>query len=344
MSKKVTNIIKKGKHSKSDEKSDEIFNLNEEIIIGINSKKSNSKKEKDKINVKKNKEYTENKNNMINKENIECKKNSITKGKPHLDRKNKENNVNSNEYVRVKNNKWSYKVLKIVIIIFLLILVFVILLLSPVFNIQKITIKNNNNVSEEAIINLSGIKLGDNIFKYINYELIQNIKANSYIKDVTISRKYPSEIIIDVTERTIAYYIKIDENYTYIDSQGYIIGTSSTEYHVPGIKGFKTEFSGNTIGKRIVEEDWLQLQKIIEISDQIKNNEMEDKVLGYRIMDNGIAIELVGEKTAYIEKFTNLNIKILSLKVILEKTVDKPGEIYLDGQGEKSNPLFREKV
>ena len=48
MSKKVTNIVKKGKN---ESESNELFNLNEEIIIGINSKK-NDKDIKEKKNKK----------------------------------------------------------------------------------------------------------------------------------------------------------------------------------------------------------------------------------------------------------------------------------------------------
>ena len=76
----------------------------------------------------------------------------------------------------------------------------------------------------------------------------------------------------------------------------------------------------------------------------IENNGIADKVINFTIEDNRLVIGLVENKVAYLENFTNINIKILSLKVILERTEGKAGEINLDGQGTDSSAVFKEKV
>lgn len=328
MSKKVTNIVKKGKNQSD---SGELFNLNEEIVIGINSKRNNEKcvrkKEKKKkkvsnINVK----YLSNKNNLIDKENI-------------VNAKSK----NINKESKKKNKKY-HKILKVFFIIFLLILIIVLLLLSPVFSISIITVQNNVRVSSDEIISLSGIKIGDNTFKYINFDMVDKIKENPYIEDVKIVRKYPNEIIINVTERTPEFCLKLGESFVYIDNQGYILEITDEDYGVPEIIGFKTEITNESVSNRLREDDLKELQNIIEVYDCIKNNGIADKVVKFIIEEHRLVIGLVEDKVAFLENFTNINIKILSLKVILERTEGKAGEINLDGQGTDSSAVFKEKV
>lgn len=310
MSKKVTNIVKKGKN---ESESNELFNLNEEIIIGINSKKNDKDIKEKKLKKKKSKEYN----------NVKFK-------------------TNSDEF---KNeNKKSHKFLKIFFIIFLLILIIVLLLLSPIFNIKKITVENNFRVSSDEIISLSGLKLGENTFKYINFDMIEKIKENPYIDDVQIIRKYPNEIIISVTERAVEFCLKLGESYVYIDNQGYILEISSEDYVVPEIIGFETQITNDSLGNRLIEEDLMEFEKILEVYNCIKTNGIADKVISFTIEDDRLVIGLVEDKVAYLENFTNINIKILSLKVILERTAGKAGEINLDGQGTDSSAIFKEKV
>ena len=331
MSKKVTNIVKKGKNQSN---SDELFNLNEEIIIGINSKKDNSKNKKKKDSKKKEKEVinVKNKSNKNHSINVRDSNNFISA------KHKSDDNMYKNE------KKKSHKILKVFFIIFFLILIIVLLLLSPVFSISNITVKNNVRVSSDEIISLSGIKIGDNTFKYINFDMVDKIKENPYIEDVKIVRKYPNEIIINVTERTPEFSLKIGESFVYIDNQGYILEITAEDYGVPEIIGFKTEITNESVSNRLREDDLKELQNIIEVYDCIKNNGIADKVVKFIIEDHRLVIGLVEDKVAYLENFTNINIKILSLKVILERTEGKAGEINLDGQGTDSSAVFKEKV
>lgn len=333
MAKKVVNIVKKGK---GPQPSNEIFNLNEEIIIGINSKKDENK-EKD---LKKDKAIRSNSKSKHGKyaKDEEKKK----KEKP----KNiKKKNLNKKVKVKEKKKKKSSKLLKIFILFFLIIISFAILLISPVFNISKITVENNSKITDEEIISLSGIKIGENTFKYINLDIMEKIKENSFVENVKVMRKYPSEIIIDIVERDIKYYFKVSSKNVYIDSQGYIVEIVYGEkYKVPCVKGFEITEEQAVLGNRLLENDLMNLKKINELYDYAVNNEIHNKIIGFTIDKERIIIDLVGNKTAFIENFTNVNIKMLSLKVVLERTEGKKGEIFLDGQGENGTVLFREDV
>lgn len=310
MAKKVVNIVKKNKDELNN--SNEIFNLNEEIIIGVNSKnvvKNNKKKSPKKKKLKKVKQQ-ENK--------VQSKKNDQPKKK--------------------------HKLLKFFVITFLIFLSVVLTLLSPLFNIKTIVVKNNNKVSKEQIISLSQIKLDENIFKYININIIENVKENPYIDEVKITRNYPSQIVIEVKERVPEYCLKVGENYAYINTQGYILEVSDVDNDLPELIGCKTELKGIIAGNRLSEEDLLQLEKVNILSNYAKENDVYSQIISYEVGKDRICMGVVGNKTAYIKNFSNVNIKMLSLKSILERTEGKSGKIFLDGQGEENSILFREDV
>ena len=324
MSKKVVNIVKKDRKEKLLNKSTELFNLNEEIIIGVNSKNAI----KNVNNSKKNKKNLKTKSNLNSKNNL----------------KDKSNFKNDNERIKKGTKKKKHKILKIFIIIFFILLAILLLLLSPVFNIKNVVVKNNIKVSKEEIISLSQISLGDSIFKYININIMENIKKNPYIEEVDIIRNYPSEIVISVKERVVEYILKLNETYACINSQGYILEITNEKYELPEIMGYKTDAKDITIGNRLIEEDLFQLEKINLISNYAKENGIKEKILSYTVEEDRIAISIEGDKVAYIKNFTNLNIKILSLKTVLERTEGISGEVFLDGQGEENSILFRENV
>ena len=104
------------------------FNFDNEIVIGVNKVKDDKK----------------NTNNNYKKKN--------TKGKK-LNAKN-------------KKKKASKKVIKIfaIVIIFAIIIIFG--LTAPIFNITDIKVQGNNTIKQETIISLSGLKKGENIFKF----------------------------------------------------------------------------------------------------------------------------------------------------------------------------------
>src|SRR5690554_5659597 len=70
-----------------------------------------------------------------------------------------------------------------ILIIFFLILsvLFLILLGTEIFAIHKITVLGNRNIEYNEIVKLSGIEIGENIFKLDVKRVEENLKSNPYI-------------------------------------------------------------------------------------------------------------------------------------------------------------------
>ena len=77
------------------------------------------------------------------------------------------------------------------------------LLTSPSFNIQGITVKGNTQLTNQQIIGLAELKIGDNIFSQIGIVTKVKLKQNGYIEDAKITKIYPNKVEIEVKERQI---------------------------------------------------------------------------------------------------------------------------------------------
>lgn len=193
------------KHLKQENKkeTEAPFDFNNEIVIGVNIKEEQEEKNK-----KNKKKKNKRKNNK------------------------KENPKNQNKETKIKKKKIGKKIMKIFSAIVLIAIIFIFALTAPIFNITNIQINGNDKINAETIISLSGLKKGENIFKF-NNSIIQNIKENSYIENVKIKRKLPETVIISIEERAVKYQINLINSYTYIDKNGYILENSTVKKEVP---------------------------------------------------------------------------------------------------------------
>lgn len=89
------------------------------------------------------------------------------------------------------------------------------------FRINKVTVANQQRVSQEEIISLSDIRLGVGIFD-LDLELIgRKIEENAWIADATVERVFPREVRICVTERVPRAVVSLGYLY-YADKSGEI--------------------------------------------------------------------------------------------------------------------------
>lgn len=220
------------------------------------------------------------------------------------------------------------------------------ILMSPLFNVKKITVNIDKKLSKEEIINLSAINLNQNIFKYTKKQIINNIKENAYVEDVTVKRNLPDEIQITVKERVPTYMITYGNAYVYVNNQGYMLEVSSEYKNLPILKGIKTQQEKIEIGKRLCNEDLQKLSTVIKIMELAQSNEISDLITAIDISDN-YDIKLIMEeedKTVHLGDCSMLDERILWVKTILKKEQGVPGEIFVNMNLNIENPFFRERV
>lgn len=310
---KKQNKKTKNKKQKSD---NEVINLDNEIIIGMTlkeePKKNKKKKEQPKTKIKKTKKNT----NKVQK----------TKKRPKTKKKN----------IKLKIVKWIF-------LLALLATAIILFLLSSVFNITDIVVENNKKISEQEIVNLSGLVKNENMFKTTNKKIKEGIKQNPYIEDVVITRELSGKVKLKVIERTPTYMIKFANGYAYINNQGYILEISEEALHLPIITGFKTSSEEIKAGNRLEVDDLKELENVIKIMETAKNTSIADIITEIDISNsNNYKLVIASEgKTVQFGDLNNINVKILKIEYILEQEKGREGEIYFQNT-EKA--VFREKV
>lgn len=327
---------KKKADEKSASKSNELFDYNNEVVIGLKvvpkpkiSKVKSKKKETDELEIPfQDKDVDKNKK----------KKKTKSKKKNKTPKKTKKINKKRRKLI-LCITKWT--TLALVIICAL-----IFLMLSPVFNIKTISITGNEQISSETINSLSGIQINDNLFKIRKSQVIKNIKQNAYIESVEVSKKMCDKIEIKIQERKATFMIKIGDGYVYLNNQGYILEISSEKLTMPLIIGSKTQNSDLLPGNRLEKEDLEKLEMVLKIRDVAQSNEFGDLITGIDISDDNnykIIFETEG-KVAYLGDCSNLSTRLLYVKAMLQQEKGHEGEIFVDIDLNSNYPFFREKV
>lgn len=316
--KPVKKVTKKRTSVKQKENNEEdIFKFDDEIVIGLTPKNE----KQDKKNVKKNtKKKTNNKKIKNNNKKVDEKK--------------------------VKKNKNILKILKWGFIFTILITAIILFLMSPLFNIKKISINGNAKITNEEMISLSRINIDENIFKLNKKEVTQNIKENAYIESIKISRKLPDEIIVTVKERVATYMLEFANGFVYINNQGYMLEITEEKLNVPKIRDFATPIEQIKVGNRLVKEDLQKLETVLKIMKSAESNGINELITDISIKDEeNYVLILEGEnKTVYLGDATSINTRMLYLQKIIEENKGKSGEAFINMDINKKNVFFREKV
>lgn len=245
-----------------------------------------------------------------------------------------------------KNNRNISILIRCTSLIVLIIILLVFLMVSPMFNITKIYIEGNTILSNEKIISLSGVNLGENIFRISKTSIKSKLTSNAYVENVRINRELPNILKIEITERTVKYMIEYADGYVYINSQGYMIDISKEKKEVPIIIGYSTENTSIEVGNRLSNEDLERLQVANKIIKETDSNEITNLVTKINISNDKnytLILESQG-KTIYLGNCSDITTRIARLKAILEKTEGEEGEIFIDGNLSTDLPRFRKNV
>ena len=255
--------------------------------------------------------------------------------------------ISKQEKKRFKKIKKIKTILKLIVLIGLISGSITFALTSPIFNIKDIKVEENNKIPSETIISLSTLQIEENIFKFYNKTIENNIKENPYVEKVSIHRKLPNTVEIKVTERVAQYAVDYMGQYAYINTQGYILEIAQTNNNMPIIQGATTKEDEFKPGKRLCDEDLNRLEDTIQIMSVMKESGLNEEVTSIDISNkNEYIIYLADEKKKiHIGDTSNLSNKILYVQAIIEQEKNTEGDIFVNGDINNGfNPYFRDKV
>lgn len=259
----------------------------------------------------------------------------------------KQNRMTKKQAQILKKKKKIKKIIKLMTLFLLIIGGVVFALVSPIFNIDEINVANNEQISNETIISLSQLQIGQNLFRFNKNKVEKELKTNPYIESADIRRKIPNKVEIIIEERKKNYNVEFLNGYAYINNQGYILEISEQKLDLPVIQGISTEADQITEGNRLNAQDLSKLETVIQIMNICKDYELDAKVSTIDITDkNDYILYMEDEnKTIHLGDESNLSNKMLYVPAILEENKGKEGTIYVNGDiNNNFKPRFWEKV
>ena len=246
-----------------------------------------------------------------------------------------------------KRRKKIKRILKFFTILILIIGAGIFAVTSPIFNIKKVEVVNNKQLSTDTVISLSGLTLDKNIFKFFKQRVERAIEENAYVENATVTRVLPGTVRISIEEREKKFSLEFLNGYAYINNQGYILEISEDKLDLPVIQGASTPEENIVPGNRLENGDLKKLGMVISIMDSAKENNLEGKVTSIDISnENDYSIYLEEEqKTIHLGDGSNLTNRMIRVQPILESEKGKPGDIFVNGNfNNKFKAYFREKV
>lgn len=299
--------------------------MDDEIMIEIPKKESSPKKTTKKQN------KTKKNSSNIRKINKKAAVKQASKNRTGQTEYKEINKKITNGNKQNKKHK-KKKINKIFLLIILIAITFILLCSSTLFNITVINVRGNNRLTEEEVISLSTIQKHTNLFKMNKLQSIDNLTQNAYIEDVTIKRKFPNTVDIEIKERTPKYMLQFADSYVYINNQGYMLEISNEKLEIPILIGITTDLSNIKAGNRMNTEDLKKMDMVINIFETASSNEIGNLITKIDISDDRnytLILETEG-KTVYLGDCSELNTRILYLKSILEQEKGISGELFLN--------------
>ena len=202
--------------------------------------------------------------------------------------------------------------------------------------VDTISVRGANRFTPEEIINYSGLYTGKNIFLYDLDEAKANIEKNTYIRVRDISRLFPKELLIEVSERgEFAALIGSGGSASVIDREGVVldVGRKSGTEDLVQVLGMVT--MGQSVGVAIdADKTALRPFVLMEIiraigdrSDEILSIDVSNTA-SLRIVTKSGATVMLGDSVDVREKVGYMFGALSKLDAVAPGTV-----IYIHSNG-----------
>lgn len=222
------------------------------------------------------------------------------------------------------------RLFSISVFIFVLLVCVYLFLHSAFFKVEKVYVTGASKVSQEEILNLAGIKPGQNIFMLNTDLAVKAVKIHPMIKSADVIRHLPHQVEIKVSERQIWALIPDPPILLCVDDEGVCIDRLNTfslmDYPIITMDRLPERVN---LGQSVNPDAVRQIKKVHDaIGDEQK------KISEYHYSNSNKEIILYTEEGTKIlfGSLDRLDAKVANLKTALaiEEEVQKDGHQVLD--------------
>lgn len=147
----------------------------------------------------------------------------------------------------------------------------------PYFNVEGIAVMGNEEIKDEEVIKLSGIKVGESIFDVHPLWVKHKVKQNLYIDKVKVDRHFPTEVEITITEKTAMAQFPMGQKFVVTDIDGSVIEVAKEEKKATLIENITVKSATRKEKVQVKEE--AALEKALTLITTAKENDLYFKKL-----------------------------------------------------------------
>ena len=240
-------------------------------------------------------------------------------------KKNKNNHLSRDEVRSINKKKMSRrrKLKKNMLSVLLAVVVMcvgLVLVFSLFFKINTITISGVKVYSDKMVADKSGIEMGENLFKVNGEKLTEKLSKDlPYIKSVTVERKLPDTIIINVEAAKEVAAITTKKGFVLLDETGKVLDKNASilKENVSVINNVKLK--EYIEGEKVILTDEKKTETLIKLFEAIKNADMQLLTEIDLKNVNDIKIKYDDRITFAVGSLTNIETKLARGVAALEK-------------------------
>lgn len=186
----------------------------------------------------------------------------------------------NNKFILKAQRKRKIKRMCLIIII-LIIASIIISIKSNIFEIKKVAILGNPIMSGEDVKKNTENLVGQNILFINKQNIIIEAKKNPYVENVEITKSYPKQVNIKITEKQGIYYIVRDEQNYILDNESNLLEITDNIENRNLVKIIGIDLKSTELGNKTIDNnrvlDFLDLfyQIIIKNPTNYNINEID---------------------------------------------------------------------
>ena len=163
----------------------------------------------------------------------------------------------------------------------------------PMFRIQKILVDGNFALTDEEVIEATGLEYHDHILQVFGVNYGEILSSNPYIKKISINVDFPSGISIKVEERKKIAYVQYADGYFAIDSEGTVLEFSSTDSEEAHPLLCGLDIRNVVLGERVDIEGNIRFQKLIIVLGAVLEADQNSENSDYSFFDSVQEIRII---------------------------------------------------
>ena len=219
----------------------------------------------------------------------------------------------------------------IILVAILFVVGFVLIAALDAFKLMRIEVEGNYHLSDEYVIEKSGLTYGRHLFLTDYYGAAQAIiKSTPYVRDCSLSFNIPSTIIIKVDERSKIANVRTPDGYASIDDEGIVLDMSSSAEASnvqPVISGLRINHA--SVGKKIVFADVTDYQKALIVLGSLLAADTNNPGGKYKIFENTKEVRILPSGIIFLTiKLPNRNTLQVKLDSMEQISADTAWLLY----------------